>query len=129
VLISQGRVISPRIVYDEISARQDGLLLWADSHPQVFFRPNREMLDLVVQINNKYPLLVNKNKSKLGADPHVVALAVLLQRRSMFETPPVVVTEESNFPSKVTKIPYVAQRYDISCINMADLLRREGIGA
>ena len=98
-LIDLGMVASPRVVHDEISARQDGLLSWVDRRPGIFFEPNREMLNLVVQINGKFPLL-NNNKSRFDADSHAVALAVLLRKRGLHGRAPLVVTEEANSPDR-----------------------------
>ena len=85
------------------------------------------MLELVVQINTTHPSLTNYTVGAHEADPCVIALAVI-RRRDGLSPPPVVVTEESNRPDKIGKIPYVAQKYEIPCINMADMLGQEGIG-
>lgn len=84
------------------------------------------MLGLVAQINGKFPLL-NKNKSRPDADPHAIALAVVLRRRGLSEHAPVVVTEEANSPDRPTKIPFAARHCDIPCIDLAALLGREGL--
>ena len=99
---------------------------WVDDRAKIFFKPDREMLDLVAQINDRFPLL-NKNKSEIGADPHVIALAVVLRKRGLPGRAPVVVTEEADHPNRPTKIPSVARRYGVSCINMDGLLGREGL--
>ena len=127
-LIVRHAIRSPRIVYDEIEARQDGLLSWLSTRQQIFLKPNIDMLNLVVQINSKHPLLVNRNKGKYGADPHVIALAVLLRQLGLPGPAPVIVTEEADIPGRITKIPYVARQYDVSCIKIDVLLKREGIG-
>ena len=84
------------------------------------------MLNLVAQINGKFPPL-NKNKNRLDADPHVIALAVVLRRRGLSEHAPAVVTEEASSPDRPTKIPFAARHYGISCIDLAALLEREGL--
>ena len=127
-LIDRGLLKSPRLVHDEISARQDDLLSWVSARPEIFFKPDREMLVQVVQINARFPLL-NKDKSKIEADSHVIALAVVLRERGLYGRAPLIVTEESDSPGRPTKIPFVARAYGISCIRMAELLEREGLGA
>lgn len=94
-LIARRVIRSPRIVYDEIAARQDGPLSWLGTRQQIFAKPNADVLNSVVQINSKHPLLVNRNKSKRGADPHVIALAVLLGQLGLLGLVPVIVTEEA----------------------------------
>ena len=125
-LIGRGRVTSPRIVHAEISARQDGLLSWVDRRPEIFSKPDREMLELVAQINSRFPLL-NKNKSRFDADSHVIALAAVIRRRGLLGRPLVVVTEEASSPNRPTKIPHVARQYGISCVSLAGMLGHEEI--
>ena len=74
------------------------------------------------------PLLVNRNEGKHGADPHVIALAATLNRPGLPGPAPVIVAEEADIPDRITKIPYVARQYGISCIKTVALLKREGIG-
>ena len=128
VLIDKGLLTSPLAVYEELSARQDYLLSWVGARPRIFFEPDQEMLDRVAQINGRFPLL-NKDKKKIVADSHVIALAVVLRERGLYGRAPLVVTEESDSPGRPTKIPFVARAYGISCIRMVELLEREGLGA
>lgn len=127
-LIARRVIRSPRIVYDEIAARQDGLLSWLGTRQQIFAKPNADVLNLVVQINSEHPLLVNRNKSKRGADPHVIELAVRLRQQGLLGLVPVIVTEEADIPGRITKTPYIARQYGASCIKIDALLGREGIG-
>ena len=126
-LIDKGLLTSPRAVYEELSARQDYLLSWAGDRPEIFYKVDEEMLGQVARINGRFPLL-NKNEDKIEADSHVIALAVLLQKRGLHGRAPLIVTEESDRPDRPTRIPYVAREYGISCIRMAELLKREGLG-
>ena len=127
-LIDQGLIKSPRIVHDEISARQDDLLSWVTSRQdKIFLKPDRDMLDRVVRINSRFPLL-NKNRHRFDADLYVIALAVVLRKRGVSGRTPVVVTEEADRPDRPTKIPFVARQCRISCIDLAALLEREGLG-
>lgn len=129
-MVESGRIRSPRGVYDEISVGRDRLSEWADAHQEVFAETSLDMLMLVVEINDRFPQLVDKSKEVLDADPHVVALAALPSRLpKLLETgPSVIVTEEADSPGRPTRIPFVARHYGVSCINMAGLREREGIG-
>ena len=128
-LIAQGRAVSPLIVYDEISPRRDRLLSWIGARRRVFVEDDRDVVEAVLEINTRFPRLVNQSKSLHGADPYLIALAVQIRDRGLPAPCPVdVVTEESNSPNRPTKIPYVAREYGISCIRMAELLEREGLG-
>lgn len=126
-LFRRGLITSPTSVYGEISARQDELLSWVEDRRDIFVKPHSRMLELVVQINAAHPLLTNYTVDVHGADPCVIALAVV-RRQDGLSPPPVVVTEESSRPDKIGKIPYVAEKYDIPCISMADMLNQEVIG-
>lgn len=127
-LIRRGLVVSPRLVYDELSARNDELLSWISDRQEIFRDADTSMLELVVKINSKHPLLTRQNKAMPSADPHIIALAVILDRRGL-SPPPVVVTEESNRPDRIAKIPYVADDYGVMCTNLDGMLRREVFGA
>lgn len=100
-----------------VTGRQDAL----------FAKPDLDMLEQVVQINDRFPLL-NKTRHRLDADPYVIALAVVLRKRGLSGRTPVVVTEEANSPDRPTKIPFVARQYGISCIDLATMLELEGLG-
>ena len=85
------------------------------------------MPDHVVRINGRLSLL-GKSKRRPSADPHVIALAVVLRARGLFGRALGIVTEEADRPDRPTRIPSVARRYGIPCINMDGLLGREGLG-
>ena len=59
--------------------------------PRILFNPSPEMLDLVVQINDRFPLL-SKNKNRINADSHVIALAVPLRKRGLYGRRPLAAT-------------------------------------
>lgn len=129
-LVVSGRLKSPRGVYDEISAGRDRLWEWVDARQEIIFAESTlELLMLVAEINDKFPELADRNKEVLDADPYVVALAALPRRQQKLSGigQVVVVTEEADCRDRPTKIPFVARKYRVSCINMAGLLEREGI--
>lgn len=109
-LVDRGLVTSPLAVSDELSARRDGLLSWVDGRPMIFPWPSREMLDHVVRINGRF-LLLDKSKSRPGADPHVIALAVVLQERGLFGRAPVVAAADGALARAVVVGPEAASTY------------------
>ena len=113
-------------MHGEVLARNDTLRKWLDCHKKAFVAANSETLRLVVEIDRRHPGLVDYSKSRVVADPYLIAEAMML-KAGLARINPLVVTEESDDPRRITKIPQVAQKYGISCINANKMLKREGL--
>ena len=127
-LIRRGMITSTRIVYEEILARQRELLRWLDGWPKIFPEPKLDMLNLVVDINTRFPFLVGKDRGKLGAAPHVIARAMTLLEGGLSGRSPVVVMEGAGSPDRDTSISHAVQECRLSCISLVDMLDRERVG-
>jgi hypothetical protein len=119
-LASKNILVSSEMVYHELSSQDDEVTAWANEHDSIFIP-----LDAAVQIQAKEILrshssLVDLKRRKSGADPFVIALAIVMSCA--------VVTEErpSGGPPKV-KIPDVCKAKGIECITLLEMLRREGL--
>lgn len=124
-LIKQENMFSTSYVYDEIvrySGKDDRLRKWAKAHKGQFFIPdNPEIWQLAQNIMKKFPDFADKKKLQTGepdADPFLIALA-----RSKGAT---IITQEKDDPNK-TKIPMVAQHYDIKCIDLFEFFEKRGL--
>ena len=112
--IDEGRVISPMEVLKEIEKQEDDLFKWLKQRQQVFREVDVRTEDMVREIMKSHPRLVDINRDRSGADPWVIALAVV-------ETA-VVVTYENRGKKALPKIPDVCEHYGTGCVSMADFL-------
>ncbi|WP_213573258.1 DUF4411 family protein [Rhodococcus sp. USK13] len=119
-LVSDGRLMIPREVLEELDRVEDELAPWAKRMDGFVDEPTLEDIQIVADISAAHPGWVVGQQN--GADPWVVAQAYRLGS--------VIVTDERakgpNTADKNLKIPNVAAKYNVECINMNDLGRREG---
>lgn len=121
-LASSGRITAPYGAYKEIDPRNADLHSWAKSHMEVFAVQGQEVAKLAQKIAANNRSLPSHDRSKPNADPYVIALAKLQQGR-LAGRRQVIVTEERDKPGR---IPDVARRYGIECINLEGMIREEG---
>lgn len=119
-LADSGAVIAVDEVLEELKAEDDEVLEWAQAHSGIFVPLTAEIQTEATKILVSHSTLVDLRKRKSGADPFVIASAVVHRCA--------VVTEEkpSGGPGKV-KIPDVCKAMKIKCINILTMLRREGM--
>jgi len=124
-LINQKNMFTTSVVYDEIMrylGKDDRLKKWAKAHKKRFFiQTNAEIFQLAKDIIKVFPDLPDKKKLQTGepdADPFLLALA-----RSEGAA---IVTREKDDPNK-TKIPLVAQHYDIKCFDLFEFFEERGL--
>lgn len=125
-LIREKRIVSPLAVYNEVLARNDALRVWLGYHEKAFVEAGTETLRIVAEINREHPGLVDHNKKRDDADPYLIAVA-RMSKAKLVSNNPLVVTEESDNSRKTTKIPQVALKYGIQCIDAGKMLKREGL--
>ena len=126
-LVKDGRLFSPREVFDEINRFDDTLAEWAKKQSEMFKDQTEEQIKIVKEILKKYPSLIKKGKI-YAADPRIIALAIEMIRSpqcTLVQVKRIVVTEEKLRGNKV-KIPYVCQEYTVEAIDILDMFRMEG---
>jgi hypothetical protein len=128
-LVVAGRLFSSAEVLREIE-NDDVLGPWAKQHREMFRRLDQDQMDLAKEVVGRFPKLAKPGKLGPAADPFVVALALLENRKqpsSLFDAQPscLVVTDELR---GTQKIPAVCQAYKIGCVALVELLDREGFG-
>lgn len=99
----------------EIERKDDSLRDWAREHSAMFVELSEEVQSAVADILIRHEKMVDSSKGKNAGDPWVVATARV--------TNAIVVTEEG-LGSR--KIPAVCAAEGIECINVIELIRREG---
>jgi hypothetical protein len=119
-LLNKQALCSVEEVYYEIMAKDDDLTDWAKANRHIFILPDERIQKEVLQILKTHSNLIDVRKDKSGADPFLIA-AAMIHKCS-------VVTEEkpSGGPDR-SKIPDVCNYYQVECIRALDMLRREGL--
>lgn len=120
-LIKNGRLKMSQIVFDE-AMRDTDIKQWCDKYQ---LKPDfQEVIDESVQgkvseVLSEFPRLVDDRTGKSGADPWVIALALTIENC-------VVVTEENPTHSRNRpKIPDACAHFNLQCIKVVDLIKRE----
>jgi len=113
-----GTLISIEDVYEELRIQDDEVSKWAKQHPAMFLPLDGLIQARALQVLSTHRGLVDLRKRKSGADPFVIAAALVYSC--------IVVTEEepSTSPNKV-KIPDVCKDYSIQCLHLLEMLRLE----
>lgn len=119
-LISGEQLVSVEEVYHEICRQDDDLSKWAKTKEEIFLPLSDEIQDKAKEIVNTYIKIVDFKNNKSGADPFVIAQAILLGGT--------VVTEEkrSGGPEKM-KIPDVCDALKLPYMNFLNMMKTEGI--
>ena len=126
-LTKNNRLISPLEVYLELEKQDDELLRWAKLHKGLFLKLDDEQVAVGLQIVANYPTLVNPLKQTPDADPFVIALAKVQQKRSiLFGDECVVVSAEKKSGSQKYKIPDVCASQGIRHFTILDVIAEEG---
>ena len=120
-LIIDDRLKMAEITFDEAS-KNKGIVEW---YVQNQLKPNlRWPIDDTIQNKVKeillpFPKLLDDRSGKSGADPWVIALAMISQNC-------VVVTEEkATGKARRPKIPDVCDYFNVECVQLVDLIKRE----
>jgi predicted dehydrogenase len=122
-LVSEGKLISVREVYNEINSQEDALTNWAkEEKDKLFSEPTIEEFQFVREIFKvKHFQAMIRNKERLQgkpvADPFVIARAKVLNCQ-------VVTTEK--FSKNSAKIPNVCKYFSVQCNNLEGFMEQEG---
>jgi len=126
-LIEKNRLLSHKLVLQELSKKSDNAYKWAKDRKTMFRDITRQQTKIMKDIASKYPKLIDPNK-EIDADPWLIALAMEKEKQknliSLLEVN-VVVTEEKFKPNKVN-IPFVCKEIGIEYTNIIGLMRKEG---
>jgi len=122
-LCREGRIIAPIEVKKEIEEGDDELIRWLNRKDirKIFIEPNETQMKIVADILKNYSFLAKPEKPGPNADPWLIALAI--EQNNLLFNKCIVVTEESK--EKPNRIPAVCRNYNIECIRLIELFRRE----
>ena len=120
-LIRNHRLKMSELVFDE-AMRDEVLEQWCREkalRSYLELKVDDAVQEAVDTILTKYPRMVNVTKGTSEADPWVIALAYKFQNV-------VVVTEEKSTGNLLyPRLPDVCKAFNIECIKMVDIVRRE----
>ena len=117
-LIQEGIVRSTELVKTELSVTEDELFEWAKEQNGLFIPINTEIQPVLQEIVAQFPQLTDHHRDRSGADPWVVALAIV-------ENCPVV-TYEKMGKATAPKIPNVCEQFGVKCFTWIEVLRETG---
>ena len=117
-MIGNGEIVAPEEVRIELQRKDDLVLEWAKKRPYMFVPIDISVQNAVLAILKRFPRLVETRKGRSGADPFVIGLA-------MIGNLTVVTYEKTSRNLEKPKIPDVCKEYDVECISLLSMLRRE----
>lgn len=119
-LIDQEKIISAEDVFEELSSKDDEVHQWARIRNHIFKELDGAVQQAAIEILGTHANLLDLKNNKSSADPFLIATARVHEG--------IVVTEESfsGGPHK-SKIPDVCKSYNVGCIDLLTMLRREGL--
>ncbi|MCX7987876.1 MAG: DUF4411 family protein [Thermodesulfovibrio sp.] len=128
-LYNNGRLVAPLEVKKEIEKGDDDLVKWIENKKKMFIKPDKFQSKKVKEILKDFPFLAKAEETGLNADPWIIALAIqekqnIQEQLNFYEKEVFILTEESK--SNPKRIPSVAQKYGIECVNIIELFRKEG---
>ncbi len=117
-LASEGCLISPHEIYQEIQKQDDGLSKWLKSNKFPFEAIDENIQDNMHLVMEKFPLLIDSKSFRSMGDPWVIATAMSREAT--------VVTTERSAPKKI-KIPDACHGLGIPCITEFQFVHEIGI--
>ena len=119
-LADSGILVSIEEVSEELKHQEDDVYEWACQHSSIFHPLDGPVQKQARKILSTHANLVDLKRRRSGADPFLIAHAIISKCT--------VVTEEkpSGGPDKF-KIPDVCRAYHIECIKILDMFRKEGL--
>ncbi len=121
-LFNGKKILSHQIVFDEIvpkTGNKDGLAQWLNNYRSSFIPTTQRQLELIPDILNNFPKLINAASEKEQADPWLVVMLIeIMEQDGLFgdQSSYVMVTTESERQS--TKLPAACKHYNIRHMNL-----------
>jgi len=118
-LIASGSLRATEEVRFELEKKDDDVLAWASEREDLFVELDEQIQWVVSGLLDEFPKLLDTRANRSAADPFVIALATLNECA-------VVTGEHATGKLDRPNIPDVCKEWDIECINLLTLFRREG---
>ncbi len=117
-MIEDGKIVAPEEVRVELERKDDDILEWANQRRHMFVQIDLAIQTAVLAVLERFPRLVDTRKSRSGADPFVVALALVGGLTV------VTYEKQSGNPAR-PNIPDACRAFQVNCIGLLDMARRE----
>jgi hypothetical protein len=117
-LVANGTVIATEEVLIELGKKDDEVYAWAKQRAEMFVPIDGQVQQLVSAILQSYPRLIDNRTNRSGADPFVIALAIV-------ESCTVVTNEHATGNQAKPNIPDVCSGMGIRCISLVELIREQ----
>lgn len=133
-LVKEKRIISHIKVFRELESyegKKDEIFKWAKNHRDIFKNLTEEQIEIAKRIvnTNNFKCLMNNTKPLTGdTDVFVISLAMEKPKQitlTQLNIKRIVVCEEILKDNKIN-IPFVCKHFNIECINIFDMFRKEG---
>lgn len=121
-LFNRKKILSHQIVFNEIvpkTGEKDELAQWLNNYISNFIPTSQRQLELIPDVLNNFPKLINPESEKEQADPWLVAMLIeIMEQDGLFgdQSSYVMVTTESERQS--TKLPAACKYYNIRHMNL-----------
>lgn len=115
VLVTNGRLKSIDVVYNELTNGRDFSEEWAKSHKDIFLPLEEQVVAETKSIVNNYPIIKLDNE-KDQADPFLIGFAKVNKY--------CLLTEERRKQNKIN-IPYVCSSLGVECLTLFELMKQE----
>jgi hypothetical protein len=126
-LMMDGKIISHRTVYDEVvsgSKNPDKISAWLRSRKDYFEKSTARQIEIMAEVINKFPKLIDVNTERDQADPWLVALAAeKIEQNTTYEY--IVVTQENQASS--IKLPAACKEFGVHSIPLAEFFEENDI--
>lgn len=118
-LVSSKSLIATEEVLHELSKKDDDVYEWVQTQQGLFVPIDNAIQEEVKEILKAFPKLLDTRKNRSGADPFVIALAIV-------EHCAVVTDEQISGSDKRPKIPDVCKHFGIETFNVLEMIQKEG---
>lgn len=118
-LVDEGKLIASEEVFVELERKDDEVYAWARQHGEMFVPINGLIQQVVRNILQSYPRLLDTRKNRSGADPFVIAVAQI-------ESCTVVTNEVPSNNLLRPHIPDICAALDIRWIDFLGMAREQG---
>mgnify|MGYP000028714997 CR=1 FL=1 len=126
-LMLEGVIISHRYVYNEVvttSDNPDKVSRWLQPRKSHFILPTPRQIEVMAEVVNAFPKLIDPNNEKDQADPYLVAMGVELNETSLGIQHVVVTLEKQE---KTTGLAAACRSNSVECITPAQFFKEVGV--
>lgn len=117
--LADGTIASCYEVYAELKAKEgDDIFRLVNPYPDIFIQPTKQIQLKMKEVLAKYPGLLNIRSGKSGADPFVIATALV-------HKVPVVTNEKKTGNLSSPHIPDVCHALGHHCYSLVQLFEKE----